>query len=192
MIRDRMSRRIFATKAVGVERGPRVVDPTKRPGWFRRLLSVVGATRLWLFFSRHVSWHVDPWLLRLSNGRFASPLVFRTGLLETRGARTGAVRRNAVIYFHDVEHDPQRVIVTASNAGRPGNPGWYYNLVAHPDVRFVGVPMRATVIDESEHERLWRLADNVFPAFQRYRLTAAAAGRTIPLVELTAAERARQ
>ena len=28
-------------------------------------------------------------------------LVFPTALLETRGAKTGALRRNAVIYFHD-------------------------------------------------------------------------------------------
>jgi deazaflavin-dependent oxidoreductase (nitroreductase family) len=151
----------------------------------------VGATRVWLFFSRHVSWYVDPWLLRLSNGRLASPLVVRTGLLETRGARTGAVRRNAVIYFHDLERDPQRVIVAASNAGSARSPSWYYNLVANPDVTFVGVPMKATVIDDSEHDRLWRLADNVFPAFLRYRRTAEAAGRKIPLVELTAAGAAR-
>ena len=74
--------------------------------------------------------------------------------------------------------------MTASNAGGPRNPGWYHNVVAHPDVRFGGVPMRARVVDDVEHERLWRLADNVFPAFASYRRTAAAAGRTIPLVEL--------
>ena len=177
----------LSDRARSPQRGPRTVDPRRRPGWFRRLFAAVGATRVWLFVSRHVNWYVDPWLLRLSNGRLASPLVFPTGLLETRGARTGAVRRKAVIYFHDLERDPQRVIVAASNAGRPDNPSWYYNLVAHPDVRFVGVPMKATVIDDSEHDRLWRLADNVFPAFARYRRTAAAAGRKIPLVELTAA-----
>jgi deazaflavin-dependent oxidoreductase (nitroreductase family) len=147
---------------------------------------VVAANRAWLFVSRHVSWHIDPWLLRLSRGRVASPLVFPTGLLETRGARSGATRRNAVIYFHDLERDPQRVVVAASNAGSPRNPSWYYNVVAHSDVRFGGVPMKATVIDDAEHDRLWRLADNVFPAFARYRRTAAAAGRKIQLIELTA------
>jgi deazaflavin-dependent oxidoreductase (nitroreductase family) len=169
-----------------MQRGPRTVDPSRRPGWFRRLLAAVAATRVWLFFSRHVSWYVDPWLLRLSNGRLASPLVFPTGLLETLGAQTGLPRSNAVIYFHDLERDPERVIITASNAGSARNPGWYHNLVAHPDVRFGGVPMKATVIDDTEHDRLWKLADNVFPAFARYRRTAAAAGRKIPLVELTA------
>ena len=168
-------------------RGLRTVDPRRRPGWFRRVLAAVASTRAWLFFSRHVNWYVDPWLLRLSKGRIASPLVVRTGLLETRGARTGTLRRNAIIYFHDVERDPERVIVAASHAGSPRNPGWYHNLLAHPDVTFGGVPMKAAVVDETEHDRLWRLADNVFPAFARYRRTAAAAGRTIPLVELTVA-----
>ena len=30
-------------------------------------------------------------------------LMLPTAVLETRGARTGAVRRNAIIYFHDGE-----------------------------------------------------------------------------------------
>jgi deazaflavin-dependent oxidoreductase (nitroreductase family) len=142
-----------------------------------------------LFISRHLNWHLDPWLLRRTRGRLASTLVFPAGLLETRGARTGAVRRNAVIYFHDPDHDGTRVVIAASNGGAPRNPGWYHNLVANPDVTFAGVPMRARVVDEAERGRLWELAENVFPAFARYRRVAAARGRTIPLVELTPVER---
>jgi deazaflavin-dependent oxidoreductase (nitroreductase family) len=138
-----------------------------------------------LFISRHLNWYVDPWLLRRTRGRLASTLVFPTGLLETRGARTGAVRHNAVIYFHDTEHDGTRVVVAASNGGAARNPSWYHNLVANPEVTFASVPMRARVVDETERSRLWALADNVFPAFPRYRRAAAAHGRAIPLVELT-------
>ena len=43
------------------------------------------------------------------------------------------------------------------------------------------------MVDQAEHARLWPLADNVFPTFARYRRMAAAAGRTIPLIELTPA-----
>jgi deazaflavin-dependent oxidoreductase (nitroreductase family) len=163
----------------------RTVDPTRPPGWFRRFYARLAATRVALFISRHFNWYVDPWLLRLTRGRLASTLVFPTGVLETRGARSGAVRRNAVIYFCDVEREPDRVIVAASNGGAPRHPSWYHNLVAHPDVTFGGVPMRATVVDDAERDRLWALADNVFPAFGRYRRGAASHGRTIPLIELT-------
>lgn len=168
-----------------VTRRARIVDPRKTPGLVRRVFGIVAANRAWLFVSRHVMWRLDPWLLRVSGGRVASPLVFPTGLLETHGARTNAPRRNAVIYFNDVDRDAERVIVAASHAGRPRNPSWYYNLLAHPEVMFGGVAMKASVVDDSEHDRLWQLADNVLPAFPRYRRTAASAGRKIPLIELT-------
>ena len=35
-----------------------------------------------------------------------------------------------------------------------------------------------------ERQRVWSLADRVFPTFERYRREAAAAGRTIPIVQL--------
>jgi predicted DCC family thiol-disulfide oxidoreductase YuxK len=46
--------------------------------------------------------------------------------------------------------------------------------------------MRATEVDDpAERERLWALADRVFPAFPVYRAEAAEAGRRISLVALT-------
>ena len=108
--------------------------------------------------------------------------MFPTAVLETKGAKSGAPRRNAIIYFHDGE----RVIVAASNAGSPHDPAWYYNLRADPNVVFGGTAMRARVVeDEAERDRLWQLADNVFPAFARYRIAAAKVKRVIPIIQLT-------
>jgi deazaflavin-dependent oxidoreductase (nitroreductase family) len=163
----------------------RFVDPTPSPGWLRRWFCALAATRLALFISRHVSWHLDPVLLKLTRGRFCSTLMIPTEVLQTRGARTGATRTNAVIYFHDVAHDGDRVIIAASNAGSPRHPDWYHNLVKNPDVTFGGVSMRAALVAAPERERLWRLADRVFPAYATYRRRAAAAGRELPLVQLT-------
>jgi deazaflavin-dependent oxidoreductase (nitroreductase family) len=159
------------------------VDPPGRPGLPARVVAALAATRLARYVSRHVSWKLDLLLLRLTGGRVASTLVFPTAVLETRGARSGASRRNAIIYFHDGD----RVIIAASHAGSPRHPAWYHNLRAHRDVVFGGVPMRATVIeDEDERERLWSLADHVFPAFATYRWDAAKHHRAIPLVQLVA------
>lgn len=109
-------------------------------------------------------------------------LVMPTALLETRGARSGTPRRSVVIYFHDGE----RVTIVASKLGLPQNPAWFHNLVADPDVTFGGTPMRATVVaDQIERDRLWLLADRVFAPYAVYRQEAAAAGRTIPIVQLT-------
>lgn len=163
----------------------RYADPTRPPGRFVRAYAAFGATRFARFISRHVNWKLDPFLLRVTRGRLATTLVFPTAVLETQGARSGARRRNATIYFHDGD----RVTIAASNAGSSRHPAWYHNLLAHPDVTFGGNPMRATVVnDEAECERLWVLADRVFPAFASYRRDAAKANRRIPIVQLTRRE----
>lgn len=159
----------------------RYVDPTRPPGIIVRAVAVLAATRVARFMSRHISWKLDPWLLQASGGRLATTLVFPTAILATTGAKTGAPRRHAVIYVHDGE----RVMIAASNAGSPRHPAWYYNLRVHPDVTLGDVPMRATVVvDAGECQRLWMLADRVFPAFERYRRDAAKVDRQIPLVQL--------
>jgi deazaflavin-dependent oxidoreductase (nitroreductase family) len=160
----------------------RYVDPNRPRGRLSRAYARFSATRLGRFLSAHVAWKLDPHLLRLTRGRLGTGLVLPTGLLETRGAKSGALRRNAVIYFHDSE----RVTIVASKAGAPRHPAWFHNLRAHPDVIFGGIPMRATVVgDEAERQRLWALADRVFAPYATYRRDAAKANRSIPIVQLS-------
>ena len=162
------------------------VDPSRPPGFFRRAYSVLGTTRAARFISRHVFWKLDPILLRLTRGRVAMPLVIRTAVLETRGAKSGEARRNAIIYFHDGD----RVTIMASNAGSSNHPAWYHNVRAHPNVTFGDIPMHAHVVeDEHERKRLEALGDNVFPAFASYRRAAAAANRSVPIIALTRSDR---
>ncbi len=174
------------------QRGLPRVDPRTSGGPLHRAWVSLLGTRpaAWLFctplsgwLSRRVLWNVDPVLMRLSGGRIGSRLVLPTALLETRGARTGRTRRNAVIYFHDGD----RVTVIASKLGAPAHPSWYYNARANPDVVFGGQRFRALVIeDEAERSRLWDLADRVFPIYAAYRRKAAQTGRTIPVLQLKA------
>lgn len=157
------------------------VDPNRRRSAIRRAFLGLATTRPFLFLTRHISWKLDPYLLRITGGRLSSAIGVRTAVLETRGAKSGRVRRNAVIYFHDGE----RVTIIPSNAGAARNPAWFHNLVAHRDVTLGAIPMRATVVrDEPELRRLWELADRVFPPFEKFRRNAAAANRTIPIVQL--------
>ena len=161
----------------------RVVDPSQPRGRVYRAMARMAGSRPGLWLARTVSWRLDPILLRLTGGRVASSGPLATALLETRGARSGAPRRAAVLYFHDGE----RVTIVASRAGDTRHPAWFHNAVAHPDVRLGGRPYRAAVVtDDAERERLWHLADAVFPPFADYRRTAGAAGRTIPILQLTA------
>src|SRR3954451_8336798 len=163
-------------------RGLRYVDPRRRRGVIYRVYARLVGTRAMGWLSRKVGWKLDPVLMRLSRGRIGTGLLLPTVLLETRGARTGQPRRNAVIYFHDGE----RVTIVASKLGMPQHPAWLHNLRAHPEVKLSGRRFHAEVVeDESERARLWQLADRVFPAYSVYRERAARAGRSIPIVQLT-------
>jgi deazaflavin-dependent oxidoreductase (nitroreductase family) len=157
------------------------VDPNRPRGLFSRAFASFSATRLGRLFSKKVVWKVDPYLLRATRGRLGMGLVLPTALLETTGAKSGALRRNAVIYFHDKD----LVTIVASKAGAAEHPAWFHNLCAHPDVSFGGIPMQATVVsDKAEQQRIWRLADRVFAPYAAYRREAAGANRTIPIVQL--------
>jgi deazaflavin-dependent oxidoreductase (nitroreductase family) len=164
----------------------RYVDPRAPRGPIYRAYVRLASGRFATWLSRKAIWSatvwkVDPFLLRLTRGHLGTGLLLPTALLQTRGARTGLVRRNAVIYFHDGE----RVTIIASQAGRPDNPSWFYNARTNPDVQLGGQPFRADVIDdEASRARLWELADRIFPAFAAYRESAALAGRTIPILQL--------
>ena len=161
------------------------VDPNRPRSRFSRAYAAFSNTRLLRFISAKVVWKIDPYLLRATRGRVGMGLVLPTALLETRGAKSGALRRNGVIYFHDGD----RVTIIASKQGDARHPGWFHNLRAHPDVTFGGIPMRATVVsDEAERRRLWTLADRLFAPYAAYRREAAQANRTIPIVQLTARE----
>lgn len=157
------------------------VDPAARHEFLYRAYAALVGTRPMGWMSRVLVWKLDPVLLRLSRGRLGFGLLLPTALLETRGARTGQLRRNGVIYFHDGD----RVVIVASKLGLPQNPAWFRNLSADPDVSLGGQPFRAeAVTDEAERARLWELADRVFPPYAAYRARAATAGRTIPIVQL--------
>jgi deazaflavin-dependent oxidoreductase (nitroreductase family) len=161
----------------------RHVDPDRPAGALSRAYAALANTRFGRFMSEHVVWKVDPWLMRITRGRIGTGLgLLPTALLETRGAKSGAVRRNAVIYFNDGE----RATIVASKLGLPEHPAWFHNLRAHPDATLGGVPMRAAVVeDEEERERLWTLADRVFAPYADYRREAAKANREIPIVQLS-------
>lgn len=161
------------------------VDPNRPTSLFRRVYARLANTRLGRFLSANVVWKVDPYLMRATGGRVGMGLVMPTALLETRGAKSGAVRRNVVIYFHDGD----RVTIVASKLGLAKHPAWFHNLQADPEVTFGGIPMRATVVnDEDERRRLWTLADRVFAPYAAYRREAAKANRTIPIVQLATRE----
>jgi deazaflavin-dependent oxidoreductase (nitroreductase family) len=159
----------------------RYVDPYKRRGRLYFALCWFSATKAGTWLAVNLAWKIDPHLLRLTRGRLSTAMPVVAALLESRGARTGQLRRTATLYFHDGD----RVTIVAALRGWPRNPAWYYNLRNHPDVVFGGRPFRAEIVeDEAERRRLWGLADRIYPQYAEFREEAAKAGRAIPIVQL--------
>jgi deazaflavin-dependent oxidoreductase (nitroreductase family) len=102
-----------------------------------------------------------------------------TLLLITRGRKTGALRRTALIYGRDGDS----YVVVASIGGAPKHPEWYLNLVADPEVRLqVGAEImagRARTTDGDEKKRLWRQMAQIWPQYDKYQEKT---DRLIPVV----------
>ena len=83
------------------------------------------------------------------------------------------------------------MIVIASNYGADKHPAWYHNLTADPRVQIAtngGGPVMVAnaVSDPAERERLWAIADRIYPLWPDYRRHAARSHRTIPIIRLRA------
>jgi deazaflavin-dependent oxidoreductase (nitroreductase family) len=103
-------------------------------------------------------------------------------LLHHIGAKSGKGRVNPVGYLSD----RGRYVVVASNGGAPTNPGWYHNVIAHPNVKIeVGtetIDVVASAPTGEQRERLFRTMAERFPQISEYQQEAK---RPIPVIVLT-------
>lgn len=108
-------------------------------------------------------------------------------LIHHTGARTGMARVNPVMYLKEGD----RYIVFASKGGAPNNPGWYYNLKAHPSVQIeVGdetIPVQAEEVKGRERDELYARQAALYPQFAEYQERTK---RIIPVIALTPREEA--
>jgi deazaflavin-dependent oxidoreductase (nitroreductase family) len=100
-------------------------------------------------------------------------------LLTTTGAKTGLPRTTPLNYSTDGD----RIIVIASKAASPTHPDWYHNLVANPEATIeIGAekfPVRATIAQGEERERLFNAQAALMPFFAEYQRQTA---RQIPVI----------
>lgn len=134
------------------------------------------------WFYQHALAPFDPWLLRQSQGRFSFSPGVSMLLLETIGAKTGKVRETPLVYAADGDN----MLVVASNGGRPGNPGWYYNVRHTPRVRATARGGTRTYLAHeatgTERERLWPVVVGHNPAYAIYQERSV--DRELPLIVL--------
>jgi deazaflavin-dependent oxidoreductase (nitroreductase family) len=127
---------------------------------------------------------VDTRLYRIFRGRVS--LVAMAGLpslrLTATGRKTGLPRSTSLLYFPYQEG----FVLVGSNWGRPHDPMWTLNLLAHPEatveVRGRRIPVEATPVEGEHYEELWRLLVDFWPGYEMERL---AAGRRLPVFLLT-------
>ena len=114
-------------------------------------------------------------------GQFGSmPLL----LLHHTGAKSGKSYVNPLAYLQVGD----AMAVFASKGGAPGNPDWYHNLVAHPDVQVEvdgkpPVKAKARVATGEERDRIYREQVSKVAVFGEYE-TKTKGVRTIPVVVL--------
>jgi deazaflavin-dependent oxidoreductase (nitroreductase family) len=158
------------------------VDPHKKRGTLYRAYVRIARTRPGLAYAVNIAPRVDPWLYRVTRGRYPTILgTIATAPLMTTGAKSGQPRETQLTYFHDGP-DP---ILLASYGGGPKHPQWYYNLKTHPECQFGGENFAATeVTDPDDYARLYALAEQVYAGYGDYRVKTAAVGRRIPVFRL--------
>jgi len=103
-------------------------------------------------------------------------------LLTTSGRSSGELRTTPLIHRTDGE----RWVIVASKGGAPEDPDWFRNLSADANamiqVRDEEIPVRASVAEGEERERLWKAMTEVWPDYDAYRQRT---DRKIPVVILT-------
>ena len=102
-------------------------------------------------------------------------------ILRTIGRKSGEVRKFPLIYGRDGGD----YVIVASKGGAPEHPGWYENLLAHPDVEIQVldkvIPVTARTGSAQDKQRVWSTMIAEWPQYDEYQAKTA---RDIPVVLL--------
>ena len=127
--------------------------------------------------------HVDTFLLTFTHGQHTVTRLVGLPIIQltTTGAKTGQLRTMPLVSLFDDE----KLALIASNFGQKHNPGWYYNLKAHPECRVGwGNQERAYTARETEgeeREKYWQMAVSYYTGYEKYKERV---GRKIPVMIL--------
>jgi len=119
-------------------------------------------------------------VFRASRGRLMNTFVggYPVCVVTTRGAKSGKIRRIALIHL---PHGDSKLLV-ASQGGMSSHPLWYFNILAHPEIRILvdGVERayRARQVSDAEKAALWPHLLSLYPDFDEYQ---ARTDRNIPV-----------
>lgn len=151
---------------------------------FDRLMQRFAESKPSSWLALHVANPIDKRLLPLTKGRISIGQITSrapVGPLTTTGAKSGQRRDTPLNYMADGE----RIILIASQTGRPKHPAWYHNLRAHPEVGFMAKGQDRQYLardaEGAERERLWIEFTDIYPGYDTYQSRTE---RRIPVVVL--------
>lgn len=155
-------------------------------GALQRFVQRLASTRAGAWLFARTAHRLDLPLIHLSKGRYSLTGIL-AGLpvvtLTAVGARSGRPRTLPLVAIQDGE----KVVLIASNFGRPHHPAWYHNLRANPEARLTSHGRAGTYIAReatgAERERYWGQAVDLYPGYTVYQ--ARAGGGAIPVMVLT-------
>jgi deazaflavin-dependent oxidoreductase (nitroreductase family) len=157
----------------------------RRPELLRRLVHRVAEIVPMSWIPPRALVRADRAFFKITRGR-TSLSAWISGLpiimLTTTGARSGQPHTLPVLALPEGDH----LVVIASNFGKPANPGWYYNLRAHPSVMITWkgstVQMLARELIGKERQRYVDRGLEAYPWWAPYHRRAAP--RLIPVIML--------
>ncbi|HEX5942772.1 MAG TPA: nitroreductase family deazaflavin-dependent oxidoreductase [Anaerolineales bacterium] len=127
---------------------------------------------------------IDQAILSLTRGKWTATEILGWNIIQltTVGAKTKQPRTMPLMGMFDQE----KIALIASSFGRKHNPGWYYNLTAHPEceVRFnghSGIYLAREAMGE-EYDLYWQMAVSFYEGYEKYQQRAA--HRHIPVMVL--------
>ncbi len=135
-----------------------------------RLFVWMTTTPAFAWVIRHIASPLDPWVFKVTNGRFTSlgPPSMPMLTLTTTGRNSGRPRS---VHLACLEHQGDYLIV-ASAMGQARHPGWRYNLEANPEVEVqvpgARFPARARMLPDREKDEIWTEILEAIPQMNTY------------------------
>jgi deazaflavin-dependent oxidoreductase (nitroreductase family) len=161
----------------------------KKPSAWQELILRIYMLPIFTSMWPVIQYRIDALIFKLTGGKYSGTeaLSGRSIIqLTTTGAKTGQARTMPLVSMFDGE----KIALIASNLGQKNNPGWYYNLKAHPQctVQFNGniAQYMAYESEGDEREKYWNMAVAVYKGYELYRIRAA--HRQIPVMVLEPAK----
>ena len=159
------------------------IEPVK-PNRLQRLIHQITSIRLLVGFFANYMHRIDSYFLRVTGGKYSlSELGGWTIIqLPTIGAKTGKERTMPLL----AGVEAKKFALIASSFGREHNPGWYYNLKAHPECKVTyknhSSYYVAREVFGDEYDKYWKLVASSYVGYEKYKTIAA--HRHIPVMLL--------